>query len=239
MVRKDILVAKEYVKKFIEKDKPELVFLTGSRALGCHRKSSDIDICVIGKYSKKDLRQPILDFTHITKYPEKYKGYDFEVEYESYNNLNNCLDQVFQFKLWKFQNAILIGGDKANLRKLDLKLNKVDSMKGRVWLLYHSKDLIKKAKYGLDMKLAILRSSELLLKLVFLINEKPIPMDKWMLNEYGKLKWKPTGLLQNINKSIDEQDSKYIMDSRKIIGKYIKLKNLIPKEDFEYIEKNE
>jgi len=236
VVRKDLSIIKDYVGKYILPDSPDLVFLTGSRALGNHKNNSDVDLCVIGNYSKSHLRQPILDFIHITKYPKTYRGYTFEIEYETYSNLDVVLSQVLKSKLWKFQNARLIYGTKTNFKKLNLKLNKFDSMRAKVWLLYNSKDLIKKAKSDLEIKLSIAKSSESLLKLVFLINEKPIPSDKWLLKEYSKLSWKPRGLLLNISRSFDEQNSSHILSSYEVIFNYVKSKKLIPKEDSDHIE---
>ncbi len=231
-----ISIIKEYIDKHIKQDKPDLIFLTGSRSLNYNNDKSDIDLCVIGQYTKDDLEDATHDFTFITKYPSNFLKFNFEIEYETIENLNLKFNDLLNFTLWKFQNAKLLYGTAEEYNKLKLHIDQRIAKYTMVWLCHHSKNIIKNIGDAQEKEFKIHKSWEYLIKLVFLINNKAIPIDRWLIKEYKKLPWQPKGLLSN--KNIKSKDIKYLLSLHNKIFQKIEKNKLIPQKDLIYISNN-
>jgi len=231
-----IKAAEDYVNKFVMQDTPELVVLTGSASLGYMTETSDIDLCIIGKYPKRFIRKPVPDYTHLLKYPEEFEGYAFEVEYQTKRGIQTVMRNVLSFHDWKFKNSVFLGGKRELFEQMQKPMKNDELVRGRVRLYHGVLDILWRVTTPIEHRLALARASQMLIQLVFLINEQPIPSEKWMMNEYKKLAFQPEGLLNDIQMTLEEGKVDHIQQAHRKLGIYLKTHRLIPELDIQYIE---
>jgi hypothetical protein len=198
MRKEDLEFAKEYARKYIMKDNPELVLVTGLFGV----QGSDFDLCVVGRYHEKHLRK-YSNFISIKKYPREYKGQMFEVELASWDYIREGLQEYESFLAWHFQQAHILfdkGGKFESLRKKYSRLTKKE-LKELVFELYeialdNYRNAVKAEQraYPATKQLHIAEAVDSLLKIYYLINGRFIPPLKWRIFLLADLKIKPSML---------------------------------------------
>lgn len=183
MISKKILkLTKEYFEKHIKADKPELALITGSRVFGYN--DSDIDICIVAKIPKKDLRV-YSDFVAVKKYPSKYKGEVFEVQLVSWDDISKELSDIG--KAWHFENTIVLH-DKGKFKKIKKNAAKLRNPKKKLFFLfekaydnYNNAKKAEKRGFKCTKQLHIAESVNALVSMQYLLNKKLIPPIKWRI----------------------------------------------------------
>src|SRR3989344_5824708 len=184
--KEDIKLAKEFTKKYILPDKPELVIITGSRNFGI--RESDFDICIIGKYSKKFIRK-YSEFIALEKYPIEYKGIKFEIQLIDWEYIRNAIKEYNNFKAWHLKTSHIIFDKNKKFRKI-LKRNKVKKEQIKKWVfeLYekaydnmNNAEKSKIKKYYTTRMLHLYKSLDAILKILYLTESKPVPSLKWRI----------------------------------------------------------
>ncbi len=237
MRKKDLKLVREYVDKFVLKDKLELVLFTGSRVFGI--KNTDFDLCVIGKYPSKYLRKYSV-FVSLEKYPKKYKGEEFEIQVVNWDFIKQGLQSFLSSDVWHFNNALILFDKNKKFTKLKKKYNKIPKkqMKSYIFELYESgyDNLVnaikaKKRGYKSTMVFHLVESINDMLKILYLVNKKFIPPTKWRLYFLKELNIK--GLS---DKSFLRLNISKVRSLVNFTGKLILKKKILALKDFKVIK---
>ncbi|MCK5107531.1 MAG: hypothetical protein KAQ83_02285 [Nanoarchaeota archaeon] len=238
MVSKQILkLVKEYCKEFIDKDKPELILLTGSANFISNPE--DIDLCVVGKYAKKDIKI-YSDFKAITKYSKEFQSNKFEIEYLDWSLIKRDLKR-FSFHNWHLRNATIIYDKNNKFKELKMKLCFSKSeRKAKMFALFEQAyDYLNDAKsskrihHATTKKMLQYKSLSSMIDLVYLINNKFIPSDKWKIYFLKDVDYKPVHLTEKRLSNLKLTDMERLLDS---IERVLIKKRLLSKSDFKIIK---
>lgn len=238
MVNKKVLeLVKRYCKEFIDKDKPELILLTGSHNV--ISKPDDFDLCVVGKYNKKDLKI-YSDFREITKYPKEFHKQEFEIEYLNWTLIKRDLKR-FSFHNWHLRNATIIYDKNGKFKDLKKKLTfSKEEYKSKIFELfevaYDNLENAKKAakrKYKTTQKILHYNSFNAMIDLIYLINKELIPSDKWKIYLLKDINYKPINLTETKLANLSLNDLARLFDS---IEEVILKKKLLKKFEINLIK---
>ncbi len=238
MRKEDLQLVKEYVDKYIMKDKPELVLITGSKVFGIQK--SDFNLCVVGAYPRAHLKV-YSNFVSIKKYPSEFNGQRFEVELANWDYIKDSLQDYSSFLAWHFQQAFVLYDKKKKFEKLKQKYGNMTKkeLKEIVFelfeLAYDNYSNARKAEtraFPATMKLHIAEAIDSLLKIYYLINKRFVPPLKWRIFLLDEIKLKPSILTERGLENLSIKTLEILMKKTESI---LLLNKIMLKRDFNII----